>query len=69
MLCSNHTLSLYGAGDSGRCLSMCFLGLSLLVFYVTCTDISVMYVTAQMYRRTKEEVVVTTLIGCACMDH
>ena len=33
------------------------LGLSLLVFYVTCTDISVIFVTAQMYRRTEEECV------------
>ena len=31
--------------------------LSLLVFYVTCNDISVIYVTAHMCRRTEEEVV------------
>ena len=30
-----------------------------LVFYVTCNDISVIYVTAQVYRRTEEEVVPT----------
>ena len=30
-----------------------------LVFYVTCSDISVLYVTAQMCRRTEEEVVPT----------
>ena len=30
--------------------------LSLLVFYVTCNDISVIYVTAQMCRRTEEVV-------------
>ena len=28
-------------------------------FYVTCNDISVIYVTAQMCRRTEEEVVLT----------
>ena len=33
--------------------------LSLLVFYITCNDISVIYVTAQMCRRTEEEVVPT----------
>ena len=32
---------------------------SVLVFYVTCNDISVIYVTAQMCRRTEEEVVPT----------
>ena len=35
------------------------LNLILLVFYVTCNDISVIYVTAQMYRRTEEGVVPT----------
>ena len=35
------------------------LSLSLLVFYVTCTDVSVIYVTAQMCRWTEEEVVPT----------
>ena len=30
-----------------------------MVFYVTCNDISVIYVTAQMCRRTKEEAVPT----------
>ena len=30
-----------------------------LVFYVTCNDISVIYVTAQMCRRTEKEVVPT----------
>ena len=35
--------------------------LSLLVFYVTCNNISVIYVTAQMCRRTEEEVVVPTV--------
>ena len=35
------------------------LSLSLLVFYVTCNDISVIYVMAQMCRRTDEEVVPT----------
>ena len=29
-------------------------GVSELVFYVTCNDISCIYVTAQMYRRTEE---------------
>ena len=33
--------------------------LSLLVFNVTCNDISVIYVTAQMCRRIEEEVVPT----------
>ena len=33
--------------------------LSLLVFYVTCNDISVIYVTVQMCRRTEDEVVPT----------
>ena len=33
--------------------------LSLLVFYVTCNDISVIYVTAQMCRRFEEEAVPT----------
>ena len=32
------------------------LSLSLLVFYITCNDISVIYVTAQMCRRIEEEV-------------
>ena len=36
-----------------------FMSLSLLVFYVTWNDISVIYVTAQMCRRTEEEVVPT----------
>ena len=31
----------------------------LLVFYITCNDISAIYVTAQMCRRTDEEVVPT----------
>ena len=35
------------------------LNLSLLVFYVTWNDILVIYVTAQMCRRTEEEVVPT----------
>ena len=35
------------------------MNLSLLVFYVTCNDISVIYVTAQMCRRTEEEVLPT----------
>ena len=35
--------------------------LSLLVFYVTCHDISVIYVTAQMCRRTEEVEVVPTV--------
>ena len=35
------------------------LSLSLLVFYVTCNDISVIYVTAQVCRRTEEEVAPT----------
>ena len=33
---------------------MCSLSLSLLVFYVTCDIISVIYVTAQMCRRNEE---------------
>ena len=33
----------------------------LLVFYVTCNGISVIYVTAQMCRRTEEEEVVPTV--------
>ena len=37
------------------------LSLSLLVFYVTSNDISVIYVTAQMLRRTEEVVVVPTV--------
>ena len=36
-----------------------FVSFSLLVFYVTWNDISVIYVTAQMCRRTEEEVVPT----------
>ena len=32
------------------------LSLSLMVFYVTCNDISVIYVTAQMGRQTEEDV-------------
>ena len=40
-------------------LSPRIVSLSLLVFYVTCNDISVIYVTAQMCRRTEEEVVPT----------
>ena len=40
-------------------LSVWVLSLSLSVFYVTCTDISVIYVTAQICRRTEEEVVPT----------
>ena len=35
------------------------LSLSLLVFTVTCNDISVIYVATQMCRRTEEEVVPT----------
>ena len=35
------------------------LSLSLLVFYVTCNDMSVIYVTAQMCRWIEEEVVPT----------
>ena len=38
------------------------LSLSLLVFYVTCNDISVIYVMSQMCRRTKEEFVPTVVL-------
>ena len=37
------------------------LSLSLLVFNVTCNDISVIYVTAQMCKRTEEEVIGPTV--------
>ena len=37
--------------------------LSLLVVYVTCNDISVIYVTAQMCRRTEEEVTAVAVSG------
>ena len=47
-----------------RSISICTsLSLSLLVFYVTCDDISVIYVTAQMCRRTEEEVEVVPTVG------
>ena len=36
------------------CVLVC---ICVLAFYVTCNDISVIYVTAQMCRRTEEEVV------------
>ena len=40
-------------------MQVCLYILGLLVFYVTYNDISVIYVTAQMCRRTEEEVVPT----------
>ena len=37
--------------------------LNLLLFYVTCDDIAVIYVTAQMCRRTEEEVEAVPTVG------
>ena len=39
------------------------LSLSLLMFYVTCDDITVIYLTAQMCRRTEEEDEVVPTVG------
>ena len=57
--CNN--IALYISWQFEICFNISFrlglgLGLGLLVFYVTCDDISVIYVTAQMCRRTEEEV-------------
>ena len=52
-----------GSIPSPVTLSAMCLSLSLLVFYVTCDDISVIYVTAQMCRRTEEEVEVVPTVG------
>ena len=55
-----HTVfTLKGNGTVAHVASRFSLSLSLLVLYVTCNDISVIYVTAQMCRRTEEEVVPT----------
>ena len=57
---NNRYLYLYGyTADPKSGKFAAGLSLSLLVFYVTCNDISVIYVTAQMCRQTEEEVVPT----------
>ena len=43
-------------GFNARKFILISFDLSLLVFYVTCNDSSVIYVTAQMCRRTEEDV-------------
>ena len=52
-----------GDPDIVRNIKLGEFELSLLVFYVTCNDISVIYVTAQMCRRIEEEVV--PMVGLA----
>ena len=58
-----HILTLLPPGTSVLHKHIFCLSLSLLVFYVTCDDISVIYMTAQMYRRTEEEVDVVPTVG------
>ena len=52
------------------CILLFWVELNLLVFYVTCNDISVIYVTALMCRRTEEEVLksVSSLQGQSVKD-